>query len=113
MGKVNDPEYATNQEIIQKITHFFSDYTEWELILNRSEAYLISCIVALKFLEDEKPQYNEKGDKDAKTDKSTDISLDFITEVLLQEFPKALWNGITLIISNLTERRSKYIINKV
>lgn len=47
----DDPDYEVNQEIIQKITQFFAEYSESELILNRSEAYLISCIMALKLLE--------------------------------------------------------------
>ena len=79
------------------------------MILNRSEAYLISCITALKHLEVEKKmEYVEKGQKESNTDKSTEVSLDFLAQCLLQEFPKTLWNAIKLIVLNLSgSRKSK------
>ena len=36
------PEYAVNEEVIQKVTQFFGDNTESDLILDHNEAYIVS-----------------------------------------------------------------------
>lgn len=46
----NDPEYAISEEVIHKISHFWGEYNESDMILDRSEAYIVSCIAALKHL---------------------------------------------------------------
>ena len=45
------PEYAVNEEVIQKVTQFFGDNTESDLILDHNEAYIVSWIQAYKNLE--------------------------------------------------------------
>lgn len=82
------PDYVVNQEIGHKLAMFFNDFTEKQLILNKSEAYLVSCLMSLKLLEPDK-------------DKDSNLNMDFVTEILLKEFPKALLNAVKLIVIKL------------
>jgi hypothetical protein len=51
LGDVANIDYVLSQQMIHRVALFFSDFSEGQLILNRNEAYLISCITALKSLE--------------------------------------------------------------
>jgi hypothetical protein len=83
----DDPEYVVNQEIGHKLTMFFNDFSEKQLILNKSEAYLISLLMSLNLLEPQKDH------------KISDMS--FVIKILLNEFPKTLLNAVKLIIIKL------------
>ena len=104
---VDDPEYSQNQEIVQKINIFFNDLSDPLNILERKEAYLISCFTAL----DELHLKNSGGYEEKRSPHMhyNSVNLEFITKNLMKEFPTTLLNAIQVVIKELTSKSKAFI----
>jgi len=103
VNNIEDSEYSQSQEILQKVSIFFSDFSEAQLILNRSEAYLISCVTALKALDTE--SVTDLPSPDSNNLKFTN----FLTQSLLHEFPKTLWSAIKAVVVHESKKKTQNV----